>query len=74
MLRPNGLYKTLMQLLKYWEGRVCRKKEMKIWVIVLEQKFQEYVKEKWFILPSNTHLVKRRVKDANKCTSTSKND
>ena len=38
------------------------------------RKFQEYVKKKWLILPSNTQLVERGVKDAKKCTSTNKDD
>ena len=39
---------------------------------VCMQNFRTYVKNKWFIMPSNTQLVERYVKDANECTVTTK--
>ena len=36
------------------------------------RKFREYVEEEWLIVPSNTQLVERWVKDSNECTFTNK--
>ena len=37
-------------------------------------KFQDYIRKHWFIVPSNTQLVERGVKDENECTWANKDE
>ena len=37
-------------------------------------KFRKYVEEEWLIIPSNTQLIERWVKDSNECTFTNKEE
>ena len=62
-LHRNAIHE-ISEGVKLWEGEGSES----------VQRFRKYIKANWYIVPTNTQLVERWVKDSNECTHSGKED